>query len=111
MMFRLRKGPIGREEQVPVSEVHVCEGAACQQDAHHPTRVLHEQITLLVSRLDEQQRRWYVAVESNRVGHGGGVLMATITGLEEKTIRRGELLALLARPTSALARRSTDPLA
>ena len=29
-------------------------------------------MNLLLSRLDEQQRRWYVAVESNRIGPGGG---------------------------------------
>jgi hypothetical protein len=48
------------------------------------------QINLLVGRLDEQQRRWYVAVEANRVGHGGIRLLSQITGLDEKTIQRGQ---------------------
>jgi hypothetical protein len=46
-------------------------------------------MNLLLSRLDEQQRRWYVAVESNRMGTDGDRLLAQITGLDEKTIQRG----------------------
>ena len=58
-----------------------------------------------MSRLDEQQRRWYAAVEANRLGHGGAHLMALITGLDEKTIRRGlsELAEQLqTRPTQQI---------
>jgi hypothetical protein len=60
---------------------------------------LHQQINLLVSRLDEQQRRWFVALEAKRVGRGGETLLARITGLDRRTIRRGrhELEAGLAR--------------
>ena len=47
-------------------------------------------MNLLLSRLDEQQRRWYVAVESNRIGYGGVRLLSQITGLDEKTIQRGQ---------------------
>jgi hypothetical protein len=63
----------------------------CQQETEHPNQTLHQQMNVLMSRLDEQQRRcWYVALESNRIGHGGDVLlMAKITGMDEKTIRRG----------------------
>jgi hypothetical protein len=46
-------------------------------------------MNLLLSRLDEQQRRWYAAVESAKVGHGGDALLALITGLHVDTIRRG----------------------
>ena len=46
-------------------------------------------MNLLLSRLDEQQRRWFVALESNRVGHGGDRLLSQISGLDEQTIRRG----------------------
>jgi hypothetical protein len=54
-------------------------------------------MNLLMSRLDEQQRRWYAALESQRVGHGGDRLLSLITGLDEKTIARGreELAASL----------------
>lgn len=77
--------------------VTVCQCLRCQQEADHPDRELHRQMNLLCSRLDEQQRRWYVALESNRIGHGGDCLLAAITGLDEKTIRRGrnELAASL----------------
>jgi hypothetical protein len=54
-------------------------------------------MNLLLSRLDEQQRRWYAAVESAKVGHGGDRLVSRITGLHVDTIRRGreELAASL----------------
>ncbi len=47
-------------------------------------------MNLLLSRLDEQQRRWYVAVEASRLGHGGISQMARISGLSIPTIRRGQ---------------------
>jgi hypothetical protein len=43
----------------------------------------------LLSRMDEQQRRWYVGLESLKIGHGGDKLLAQITGLHVETIRRG----------------------
>jgi hypothetical protein len=57
--------------------------------AEHPDRELHGQLNLLLSRLNEQQRRWVVALESKRIGHGGDALLARITGLHVDTIRRG----------------------
>jgi hypothetical protein len=52
---------------------------------------------VLLSRLDEQQRRWYLAVESERFGYGADRILLEITGVDEKTIRRGrrELAASL----------------
>jgi hypothetical protein len=47
-------------------------------------------MNLLVSRLDEQQRRWYLALEANKLGHSGVSLMAQITGVHPDTIRRGQ---------------------
>lgn len=46
-------------------------------------------MNLLVSRMNEQQRRWYVGLESMRVGHGGDKLLAEITGLHPETVRQG----------------------
>ena len=46
-------------------------------------------MNLLLSRLDEQQRRWYVALEAKKEGHGGATLMAKVTGMSVETIRRG----------------------
>lgn len=47
-------------------------------------------MNVLLSRLDEQQRRWYVALEAEKLGHGGITLMAEITGMHPETIRRGQ---------------------
>jgi hypothetical protein len=46
-------------------------------------------MNLLLSRLDEQQRRWYAAVESAKLGYGGDRYVSLITGLHVDTIRRG----------------------
>src|SRR5437764_14915130 len=74
---------------MPAREVHHCQCSACQQPAPHPDQELHAQMNLLLSRLDEQQRRWYAALESHKLGHGGDTLLALITGLHVDTIRRG----------------------
>jgi hypothetical protein len=71
------------------TEIHRCQCEHCRQSAEHPDQRLHHQINLLMSRLDEQQKRWYAAVETQRRGYGGLQQVATITGLDEKTIRRG----------------------
>jgi hypothetical protein len=72
------------------SAVSACQCARCRAGEAHADRVLHEQMNLLVSRLGEAERRWYAAVEANRLGRGGVSLVAQITGLDEKTIRRGQ---------------------
>lgn len=46
-------------------------------------------MNLLLSRLDENQRRWYVALEAKKLGHGGIKQMSEITGMHGNTIRRG----------------------
>jgi len=46
-------------------------------------------LNVLLSHLDEQQRRWLAALESMKLGHGGDRLLAAITGLNVETIRRG----------------------
>jgi hypothetical protein len=69
--------------------VHQCQCPRCSADAGHPDCQLHQEINLLMSRLNEQQRRWLAALESKKVGHGGDTLLASITGLHVDTIRRG----------------------
>lgn len=83
---------------------HQCPCDACQTntgpDAEH-----HRQLNLVLSRLDEQQRRWVAAVEAGRRGYGGIKEVAQITGLHPETIRRGrdELNGGLAdRPTDRI---------
>jgi len=75
---------------MPISGIHLCQCLNCQQPDAHPDKVHHQQMNLLLSRLDEQQRRWYVALEANHVGHGGIRWLSQITGLDEKTIQRGQ---------------------
>jgi len=69
--------------------IHTCQCADCQAGHDHADLQLHHQINLLMSRLDEQQRRWFAALESNKVGYGGDTLLSLITGLHVDTIRRG----------------------
>ena len=86
-------------------KIHVCQCSHCQQEMFHQDKKLHHQMNLFLSRLDEQQRRWYVAMESNRMGASGDQLLSQITGMDVKTIRRGrqELEADLAdRPSERI---------
>ena len=69
--------------------VHLCQCEKCLKKQDHPDKKWHANINLLMSRLDEQQRRWYAAVEAQKLGYGGEHLLAQITGFDEKTIRRG----------------------
>jgi predicted mannosyl-3-phosphoglycerate phosphatase (HAD superfamily) len=70
--------------------IHQCQCDKCQQEGDRTERMIHHQINVVMSRLDEQQRRWYAAVEANRHSHKGVELVSKITGLDEKTIRRGQ---------------------
>lgn len=72
-----------------MSTIHQCECEICQHPEYHPDQALHRQMNLLLSRLDEQQRRWYAALEAKKRGHGGATQVAEITGLSVETIRRG----------------------
>jgi hypothetical protein len=69
--------------------VHQCECAICVSAAEHADRQVHRNINLVLSRLNEQQRRWLAALESQKIGYGGDKLLAQITGLHPDTIRRG----------------------
>jgi len=69
--------------------IHQCQCSNCQQAADHPDKELHRQVNLFLSRLDEQQRRWYVALEAKKLGRGGATLMSQVTGIHVDTIRRG----------------------
>ena len=63
---------------------------------------MHRRMNVFLSRLDEQQRRWYVALESEKIGYSGDRLLSQISGMNVATIRRGrrELEASLEdRPT------------
>lgn len=84
---------------------HQCGCPHCVQDGEYPDKERYAQLNLLLSRSDEQHRRWLVAWEANRLGHGGVAFMSRVTGLHPDTIRRGqaELAAGLAdRPTDRI---------
>src|SRR5256885_2010674 len=85
--------------------LHQCQCPACATGGEHADGELHRQMNLLMSRLDEQQRRWFAALESKKFGHGGDTFVGLVTGLHVDTIRRGreELEAdLRSRPTERI---------
>jgi hypothetical protein len=87
--------------------IHKCSCPLCASGENRPDRRQHQHLNLLMSRLNEQQRRWLAALESKKVGFGGDTLLAQITGLHVDTIRRGreELDAGLdGRPTDRVRR-------
>ena len=69
--------------------INVCQCSNCLSVEEHPDKALHYQMNLFLSRLDEQQRRWYVGLESKKIGRGGDRLLSLITGIHVGTIRRG----------------------
>src|SRR5216683_5844041 len=68
--------------------IHACRCGPCSRGEAQAERERHYQMNLFLSRLDEDQRRWYVALESQRMGYGADRLLFEITGVDEKTIRR-----------------------
>lgn len=73
----------------PTPLVHQCSCAACSTQATTPLARYHQQINLLLSRLNEPQRRWYVASLSLAPEAPTDGELSLITGMDEKTIRRG----------------------
>lgn len=69
--------------------VHRCECRLCQSPEPHPDQAFHHYMNVFLSRLNEPQRRWFVALEAMRLGHGGKHLLAQITGMSLTTILRG----------------------
>jgi hypothetical protein len=80
-----------------------CPCSLCRTGKDHPDRVHHVQFRTLMSVLDERQRRWIAGWEAARLGYGGTRLVAQITGLDPKTIRRGR-----SELTQGLAELPTD---
>ena len=71
------------------TNIHECQCANCLVNKESAEWAIHHQMNVLLSRLDEQQRRWYVALESKKIGHGGDQYLSEITGMDVETIRRG----------------------
>lgn len=74
-----------------ISTIRQCQCTICCQEKDHPDKKFHHMINLIVSQLDEQQRRWFVAVEAYQYGRGGVSMLSRITGMDEKTIHRGQM--------------------
>jgi hypothetical protein len=70
-------------------QVHPCQCSVCQAGHDLATQLHHERINLLISRLTEPQRRWYVGTLAQAPDSPGIRQLARITGLDPKTIRRG----------------------
>lgn len=68
--------------------VHQCPCPACGAGSG-PVAEHHRRLNLILSRLDEQQRRWVAAAEAERLGYGGFNEVAAVTGMHPETIRRG----------------------
>jgi hypothetical protein len=68
--------------------IHQCQCPDCE--AGDPSvQERHRLTNLLLSRLDEDHRRWFVALRALEDRYGGDRLWSLISGLDAKTIRRG----------------------
>ncbi len=78
--------------------VRKCVCDICRAGTDLTTMQYHHQINLFLSRLNEPQRRWYVGLLSQQPDSPNDGELSRITGLDEKTIRKGrrELAAGLA---------------
>ena len=91
------------EDKPITNPIHECQCAACLADQNREEWKIHHQMNVLLSRLDEQQRRWFVALESKKICRGGDKELSEITGMDVETIRRGRLELdedLVSRPTN-----------
>ena len=69
--------------------IHQCRCNVCTGEGDENIKAQHHWMNVLMSRLNEQQRRWYAAVEAKKRGHGGTLEVSKITGLHVETIRQG----------------------
>ena len=70
--------------------IHQCGCEACKAGFDTEIKERHQRINLFMSRLNEPQKRWYVATLSEEVNGISDRQLAIITGLDEKTIKRGK---------------------
>lgn len=83
---------------------HACQCEACARGENHPEREAHRAMNVLMEQLDERQRRLYAATEAQRRGRGGHREVRQITGISQRSLRRG-LDELSGRTTPAPAGR------
>jgi len=70
-------------------EIHECRCAVCAGGEDAIIEAAHRQINVLLSQLNEVQRRWYGGSLSQQQGGPSDRELMRITGLDAKTIRRG----------------------
>ena len=73
-----------------MKSIYQCQCSACKENSDEVVKTEHHRMNVFMSRLDEQQRRWYAALEAEKRGHGGIVEVSKITGLHVETIRHGK---------------------
>ncbi len=73
----------------PEPVVHGCECRACEAGADPELARRHHQMNLLLSRMTEPQRRWYVGMLADDPQGPTISELARITGLDPKTIQVG----------------------
>lgn len=66
-----------------------CCCSRCRTGTNPSEQKLHAQFKTLLDRLDERERRLMAAWQAEHFGYGGTSLVAQISGLSERTIRRG----------------------
>ncbi len=98
MLYSALYAGVHRMTSMPERVVHRCECRVCEVGSDPALAQYHHQINLLLSRLTEPQRRWYVATLAAEPHAPSITALARITGLDPKTIQRGrqELAADLA---------------
>jgi hypothetical protein len=69
--------------------IHQCGCDVCGTKSDPEVVQHHRQMNLVLSRLNEPQRRWYVGFFSQKPGSPSDRRLSLITGMDEKTIRRG----------------------
>ena len=69
--------------------MHQCLCAQCQAGDDGTVCAYHQQLNRLLSQLNEPQRRWLAGTLSLQPRAPSDVQLSLITGLDEKTIRRG----------------------
>jgi hypothetical protein len=70
--------------------IHACECPICQAVSDPLVVERHHQINVLLSRLTEPQRRWYIGFLSQEPTSPGVRQWVLISGLARNTIRRGQ---------------------
>jgi hypothetical protein len=69
--------------------MHHCTCSVCAANGDAAVCEYHQQLNRLLSQLNEPHRRWLVGTLSLQPQAPSDVYLSQVTGLDEKTIRRG----------------------